>query len=136
MWYLQCTYIRKILISFTQGTDGPAVSTFASPAKVGWLYKHGGSGISSHWKKRWFIADNHYLFYYKLPNVSHLCTCLSYLAVYMYKYIIYVYIVHPESFRYNAQNAIAFSRRNRPRVHRSGEFACVYLRLRAFPSTV
>ena len=41
-------------------------------------------------------------------------------------------IVHPESFRSNAQNAIAFARRNRPRVNRSGEFACVYLRLRVF----
>ena len=45
-------------------------------------------------------------------------------------------IVHPESFRSNAQNAIAFARRNRPRVNRSGEFACVYLRLRAFASIV
>ena len=43
-----------------------------------------------------------------------------------------VFVVHPESFRYNAQNAIAFSRRNRPRVDRNDEFACVYLRSRAF----
>ena len=35
-------------------------------------------------------------------------------------------IVHPD-----AQNAIAFARRNHPRANRSGEFACVYLRLRA-----
>ena len=42
-----------------------------------------------------------------------------------------VYIVHPESFRSNAQNANAFARRNRPRVDRNDEFACVYLRLRA-----
>ena len=41
------------------------------------------------------------------------------------------YIVHPESFRSNAQNAIAVARRNRPRVHHNDEFACVYLRLRA-----
>ena len=40
-------------------------------------------------------------------------------------------IVHPESFRSNAQNAIAFACRNLPRVNRSGEFASVYLRLRA-----
>ena len=40
-------------------------------------------------------------------------------------------IVHPESFRSNAQNAIAFARRNR-----NGEFTRVYLRLRAFASTV
>ena len=37
-------------------------------------------------------------------------------------------IVHPESFRSNAQNANAFARRNRPRVERNDEFACVYLR--------
>ena len=42
------------------------------------------------------------------------------------------YIVHPESFRSNEQNAIAFARRNRPRVNRSGEFAYVYLRLFVF----
>ena len=45
-------------------------------------------------------------------------------------------IVHPESFRSNAQIAIAFARRNRPRVHRNDEFACVYLRSHAFASTV
>ena len=41
-----------------------------------------------------------------------------------------IYIVHPENFRSNAQNAISFARRNRPRVNCSGEFVCVYLRLR------
>ena len=51
-------------------------------------------------------------------------------------------IVHPESFRSNAQNANAFARRNRPRVERNNEFACIYLRsfacvhLRSFASTV
>ena len=45
-------------------------------------------------------------------------------------------IVHPESFRSNTQNAIAFARRNRPRVKRNDAFACVYLRLRSFASTV
>ena len=48
----------------------------------------------------------------------------------------YICIVHPESFRSNAQNAIAFARRNRPRVKRNDAFACVYLRSRAFASTV
>ena len=43
---------------------------------------------------------------------------------------------HPESFRSNAQIAIMFARRNRPRVHRNDEFACVYLHLRSFASTV
>ena len=49
------------------------------------------------------------------------------------------HIVHPESFRSNAQNAIVFARRNRPCVNRSDAFACVYLclrALRAFASTV
>ena len=37
-------------------------------------------------------------------------------------------IVHPESFRSNVQNAIAFARRNRPRINRSDglrAFICV-----------
>ena len=48
------------------------------------------------------------------------------------------YIVHPESFRSNTQNANAFARRNRPRVKRNGGFICVRvrLRLRSFASTV
>ena len=40
------------------------------------------------------------------------------------------HIVHPESFRSNAQNAIAFARKNRPRVNRSDRlraFICVRL---------
>ena len=41
--------------------------------------------------------------------------------------------VHPESFRSNAQIAIGFACRNRPRVHRNDEFAYVYLRSHAFP---
>ena len=47
-------------------------------------------------------------------------------------------IVHPERFRPNAQNAIAFTCRNRPHVNRSGEFAYIYLHLhlRAFASTI
>ena len=48
----------------------------------------------------------------------------------------YMYVVHPESFRSNAQIAIAFACRNRPRVNHSDEFACVYLRSRVFASTV
>ena len=57
-------------------------------------------------------------------------------GVYNMHYVHILYTVHPESFRSNTLNAIAFARRNRPRVNRSGEFACVYLRLRAFASTV
>ena len=47
----------------------------------------------------------------------------------MYMYVQYcTCIVHPERFRSNAQNAIAFARRNRTRVKRNDAFACVYLR--------
>ena len=47
-----------------------------------------------------------------------------------------VHIVHSESFRSNAQNAIAFAHRNRPHVNRSDHlraftFTCVYDRMRA-----
>ena len=59
-----------------QSSDGPSASSFISPRKTGWLYKHGGSGVSSHWRKRWFIVDHHYLFYYKGPNVSTRCLWL------------------------------------------------------------
>ena len=48
--------------------------------------------------------------------------------VHVRMYVMYIY-VHPESFRSNAQNAIAFARRYCPRVHRSD-------RLRAFSYTV
>ena len=51
--------------------------------------------------------------------------------IYGTKLLVTVIIVHLESVRSNAQNAIAFARRNRPRVNSSGEFACIYLRLRA-----
>ena len=53
-----------------------------------------------------------------------------------------VYIIHPESFRSNAQNANAFACRNLPRVECNDEFAHVYLRsfacvrLHSFASTV
>jgi hypothetical protein len=59
----------SLSLSPSQIDQGPAASSFESPSKVGWLYKHGGSGVSSHWRKRWFVADHHYLFYYKGPNV-------------------------------------------------------------------
>ena len=49
---------------------------------------------------------------------------------------LYAYIVHHESFRSNAQSAIVFACRNRSRLDRNDEFACVNLRLRAFASTV
>ena len=45
---------------------------------------------------------------------------------------IYNIIVHPESSRSNTQSLIAFACRNRPHVDRNDEFACVFLRSRAF----
>ena len=60
----------SLSLSPPQIDQGPGASSFECPSKVGWLYKHGGSGVSSHWRKRWFVADHHYLFYYKGPNVS------------------------------------------------------------------
>ena len=49
---------------------------------------------------------------------------------------LYAYIVNHESFRSNAQSAIVFACRNRPRVDRNDEIACVNLLSRAFASTV
>ena len=57
---------------------------------------------------------------------------LKYHATFMYMVPTFLCIVHPESFRSNTQIAIAFARGNRPRINCSNEFACVYLRLRAF----
>jgi hypothetical protein len=30
----------------------------------GWLTKLGGQGIKKNWRKRWFVLDHHYIFYY------------------------------------------------------------------------
>ena len=60
------------------------------------------------------------------PTVQHDCTTVPLNN--------FLYIVHPESFRSNAQNAIAFARRNHPLVDRNDEFVCVYLH--SFASTV
>ena len=61
-----------------------------------------------------------------------ICRCTSY--VHMPIYImdmhtkeVSIRIVHPESVRSNTQITIAFVRRNRQRVNRNDEFACVYL---------
>ncbi|KAL5481724.1 hypothetical protein EMCRGX_G021952 [Ephydatia muelleri] len=56
--------------------EEPPATSFVNPRKTGWLYKHGGSGVSSHWRKRWFVADNNYLFYYKTPSVSEILQSL------------------------------------------------------------
>ena len=58
------------------------------------------------------------LFYSSIP------TFCSFLKMF---FVLVIYIVHPESFRSNTQNAIAFASRNRPRVDCNDEFACVYL---------
>lgn len=44
---------------------GPPANSFAEPRLVGWLTKQGGQGIGSNWRKRYFVLDHHYLFYYK-----------------------------------------------------------------------
>ena len=57
-------------------------------------------------------------------------------------FCVLVFIVHPENFRSNAQNANIFACRKCPHVQRNDEFAYVYLRLfacvrlRSFASTV
>ena len=79
--------------------------------------------------------------YCRLVEIAKLCVHNAACAQCNH-YICKVHIVHPESFRSNAQNANAFACRNRPHVERNDEFACVYLRLRAcvrlhsFASTV
>ena len=71
--------------------------------------------ISSFWQQ-------HPYFFVHLKNV------FSFWLIYTFNEM--SYIVHPESFRSNAQIAIAFARRNRPRVNRSDEFACVCICVR------
>ena len=60
--------------------------------------------------------------------------------IYQCKSGIQVILSNPESFRSNAQNAIAFARRNRPRVNHSDCLrafcVCLRLHLHAFASTV
>ena len=43
------------------------------------MTKLGGTGIMSNWKKRWFILDNHYIFYYTAPSDKKPCgiVCLA-----------------------------------------------------------
>ena len=48
------------------------------------------------------------------------------------KLSVYSTYVHAENSRSNALIAITFVRRNRPRVHRNDEFACIYLHSCAF----
>ena len=70
------------------------------------------------------------------PVYCVICVYLQYIHIHI---CVYTCIVHPENLRSNAQNAIAFARRNCPRVNRSDRlraFICVRLRLRAFASTV
>ena len=71
-----------------------------------------------------------------MEEIAIASTHISLLMHFIEGIYMHVYIVHPESFRSNTQIAIAFARRNRPHVDRNDEFACVYLRSRAFASTV
>lgn len=64
---------------FSETVQAPGAGSFNNPKRTGWLFKHGGSGISSHWKKRWFVADDHHLFYYKSPSVIELSTVHTYI---------------------------------------------------------
>jgi len=49
--------------------QGPAASSFEGAAKRGWLTKLGGQGFKKNWRKRWFILEDNYLYYYKTPEV-------------------------------------------------------------------
>ena len=76
----------------------------------------------------WFslICSLYYLLYF-------LCNgCKASLLLIVLLYRIYAHAIRANERRSNTQIAIAFARRNRPRVHRNDEFACVYLHLRAF----
>eukprot|EP01137_Pigoraptor_chileana_P026873 Opistho-2@8788 len=44
---------------------GPAADSFTNPQKTGWLTKLGGKGMTSNWRRRWFVLEDNYLFYYK-----------------------------------------------------------------------
>ena len=70
------------------------------------------------------ISSAVFIYLWQYLSISDIFGCTLYISG-------CVYIVHPESFRSNAQNANAFARRNRPRVDCNDEIACVYLRLRA-----
>ena len=54
---------------FLQPNAGPASNSFENPRKAGFMTKHGGQGIKANWKKRYFVLDSGYLFYYASENV-------------------------------------------------------------------
>lgn len=60
---------------FPPGQDGPPADSFVNPQRTGWLTKHGGSGMGANWRKRWFVLDHHYIFYYKQKNVRAFGSC-------------------------------------------------------------
>eukprot|EP00999_Lentomonas_sp_LEN2_P001891 NODE_302_length_1681_cov_86.588803_g271_i0.p1 GENE.NODE_302_length_1681_cov_86.588803_g271_i0~~NODE_302_length_1681_cov_86.588803_g271_i0.p1 ORF type:complete len:525 (-),score=111.26 NODE_302_length_1681_cov_86.588803_g271_i0:52-1626(-) len=47
---------------------GPPATEFKDPAKSGWLTKQGGSGFKKNWRRRWFVLDDNYMYYYKTPE--------------------------------------------------------------------
>jgi len=47
---------------------GPPASAFDSSAKKGWLTKVGGQGFKRNWKRRWFVMEDNYIYYYRTPD--------------------------------------------------------------------
>ena len=82
-----------------------------------------------------YTTTPQYICIYYIYHSTSIHLYLLYIYIYIYiplhhnTSVSIIYIVHPESLRSNAQNAIAFARRNRPRINRSDRlralFACV-----------
>ena len=54
---------------FFQQSSGPSSNSFENPRRTGFMTKHGGQGFKANWKKRYFVLDSGYLFYYASENV-------------------------------------------------------------------
>ena len=63
------TELRESTFVLFPPQDGPPAESFVNPQRTGWLTKLGGSGMGANWRKRWFVLDHHYIFYYKQKNV-------------------------------------------------------------------
>ena len=63
------TELRESIFLLFPPQDGPPADSFMNPQRTGWLTKLGGSGMGANWRKRWFVLDHHYIFYYKQKNV-------------------------------------------------------------------
>ena len=55
--------------SVFQPSAGPASNSFENPRRTGFMTKHGGQGFKANWKRRYFVLDSGYLFYYASENV-------------------------------------------------------------------